>query len=545
MGGRGVAERSRNTMTKPKRIKIIGGGLAGPEAALQAAALGCEVSLYEMRPTRSTEAHQTADFAELVCSNSLKSESENTAPWLLKQEMRRAGSFLLAEADASAVPAGHALAVDRVEFSKRVAARIEAEPRIAVHREEVLALDPDEPDTLTILATGPLTSPALTAELTRLTGSGQLAFYDSISPIVDASTIDMSRVYFAARYDKGTADYINCPFTKEEYDRFLDALTTAEAVPAKPWEQIPVEAAGSKPSTETSSQLIADSSKLSENAFPPNGQIAPESPLAPQPIHYFEGCLPIEETARRFGPMKPVGLTDPRTGRLPYAVVQLRQENLRADSYNLVGFQNHLKFSAQARVLRLIPGLENAAFLRYGQIHRNTYINAPALLTETLQLRAHPSILIAGQLSGVEGYTESIASGLLAGRYAAALAHGIQPTPAPRLSANGSLTHYITHAESKRFQPANITFDLLPPLEEELRRRIRDKKERHRLQCERALAAWDAWLHASGENNVADRKSRGTRPVPDNSKVASGVSLSSTPESLDRSLAVQNERSKQ
>jgi methylenetetrahydrofolate--tRNA-(uracil-5-)-methyltransferase len=538
-------------MTKPKRIKIIGGGLAGPEAALQAAALGCEVSLYEMRPTRSTEAHQTADFAELVCSNSLKSESENTAPWLLKQEMRRAGSFLLAEADASAVPAGHALAVDRVEFSKRVAARIEAEPRIAVHREEVLALDPDEPDTLTILATGPLTSPALTAELTRLTGSGQLAFYDSISPIVDASTIDMSRVYFAARYDKGTADYINCPFTKEEYDRFLDALTTAEAVPAKPWEQIPVEAAGSKPSTETSSQLIADSSKLSENAFPPNGQIAPESPLAPQPIHYFEGCLPIEETARRgrgtlrFGPMKPVGLTDPRTGRLPYAVVQLRQENLRADSYNLVGFQNHLKFSAQARVLRLIPGLENAAFLRYGQIHRNTYINAPALLTETLQLRAHPSILIAGQLSGVEGYTESIASGLLAGRYAAALAHGIQPTPAPRLSANGSLTHYITHAESKRFQPANITFDLLPPLEEELRRRIRDKKERHRLQCERALAAWDAWLHASGENNVADRKSRGTRPVPDNSKVASGVSLSSTPESLDRSLAVQNERSKQ
>jgi methylenetetrahydrofolate--tRNA-(uracil-5-)-methyltransferase len=243
--------------------------------------------------------------------------------------------------------------------------------------------------------------------------------------------------------------------------------------------------------------------------------------------------------------MKPVGLTDPRTGRWPYAVVQLRQENLRADSYNLVGFQNHLKFAAQARVLRLIPGLENATFLRYGQIHRNTYINAPALLTETLQLRAHPSILIAGQLSGVEGYTESIASGLLAGRYAAALAHGIQPTPAPRLSANGSLTHYITHAESKRFQPANITFDLLPPLEEELRRRIRDKKERHRLQCERALAAWDAWLHASGENNVADRKSRGTRPVPDNSKVASGVSLSSTPESLDRSLAVQNERSKQ
>jgi len=449
-----------------KTVRIIGGGLAGPEAALQAAALGCEVALYEMRPTRSTEAHQTADFAELVCSNSLKSESENTAPWLLKQEMRRAGSFLLRDADASAVPAGHALAVDRVEFSRRVAARIESEPRITVHREEVTSLDPGDPATLTILATGPLTSPALAAELQRLTGSTQLAFYDSISPIVDATTIDMSRVYFAARYDKGSADYINCPFTKEEYDRFLDALTTAEAVPAKEWEQLP-----------TSSE-----------------------PRTADPIHYFEGCLPIEETARRgrdtlrFGPMKPVGLTDPRTGRWPYAVVQLRQENLRADSYNLVGFQNHLKFGEQARVLRLIPGLENAAFLRYGQIHRNTYINAPTLLTETLQLRAHPSILIAGQLSGVEGYTESIASGLLSGKFAAALARGITPAPAPRASANGSLLHYITHAESKRFQPANITFDLLPPLEDELRKKIRDKKERHRIQCERALTAWDAWL---------------------------------------------------
>ena len=476
-----------------KKIKVIGGGLAGPEAALQAAALGCEVDLYEMRPTRSTEAHQTADFAELVCSNSLKSESENTAPWLLKQEMRRAGSFLLVDADASAVPAGHALAVDRIEFSRRVAARISAEPRITIHREEVTALNPDDSETLTILATGPLTSPALAAELQRLTGSSHLAFYDSISPIVDATTIDMDRVFFAARYDKGTADYINCPFTKEEYDRFLDALTTAESVPVKPWE------AGAL-SLLSSPTLLSSRSKVEGSASLP--------PTAPTPVHYFEGCLPIEETARRgrdtlrFGPMKPVGLTDPKTGRWPYAVVQLRQENLRADSYNLVGFQNHLKFGEQARVLRLIPGLENAAFLRYGQIHRNTYIDAPNLLTETLQLRAHPSVLIAGQLSGVEGYTESIASGLLAGRYAAALARGIQPTPAPRVTANGSLTHYITHAESKRFQPANITFDLLPPLEEDLRRRIgdkKDKKERHRIQCDRALAAWDQWLTESAD----------------------------------------------
>ena len=462
-----------------KRIKVIGGGLAGPEAALQAARFGCEVDLYEMRPTRSTEAHQTSDFAELVCSNSLKSESENTAPWLLKQEMRRAGSILLAEADATAVPAGHALAVDRVEFSKRVAERIAAEPRITVHREEVLTLDENDPNTITILASGPLTSPALAAELQRLTGSDYLAFYDSISPIVDASTINMDRVYFAARYDKGTADYINCPFTKEEYETFLDALISAEAVEAKPWEQIPTKDGNSE--TWVSSE-------------PKGTQPASEK------LHYFEGCLPIEETARRgrdtlrFGPMKPVGLTDPKTGRWPYAVVQLRQENLRADSYNLVGFQNHLKFGEQNRVLKLIPGLENVTFLRYGQIHRNTYINAPTLLTETLQLKAHPSIMIAGQLSGVEGYTESIASGMLAGRYAAALAHGNAPTPAPRASANGSLTHYITHAEGKRFQPANITFDLLVPLEEELRKKIRDKKERHKLQCDRALEAWEAWL---------------------------------------------------
>jgi methylenetetrahydrofolate--tRNA-(uracil-5-)-methyltransferase len=441
----------------PQVIRVIGGGLAGPEAALTAARLGCAVELYEMRAMvdgkpRLTPAHQTTDFGELVCSNSLKSESPNTAPWLLKQEMRRAGSALLRIADETAVPAGHALAVDRVEFSRRIADAIAAEPRIRVVREEVTRLDASE-DALTILATGPLTSDALSAEIERITGSGHLAFYDSISPIVEADSIDMERVYFAARWEKGTADYINCPMDRAEFDRFLDALLGAEAAETKDWE-------------------TAD---------------------------YFEGCLPIEVLARRgrdtlrFGPMKPVGLRDPRTGRTPWAVVQLRKENLRADSYNLVGFQNHLKFGEQARVLRLIPGLENARFLRYGQIHRNTYICAPALLDETLRLKSAPKILFAGQLSGVEGYTESIATGLLAGLYAAALARGEEPVPAPRASALGSLAHYITHADVKHFQPANMTFDLLEPLEEEVRKKVRDKKERHRLQCERSLSAFDAW----------------------------------------------------
>ena len=439
------------------KIRVIGGGLAGPEAALTAARLGCAVELYEMRAMvdgkpRLTPAHQTTDFGELVCSNSLKSESPNTAPWLLKEEMRRLGSALLRFADESAVPAGHALAVDRVEFSRRISEAIATEPRIRVVREEVTRLELSD-DALTILATGPLTSDALSAEIERITGAGHLAFYDSISPIVEADSIDMERVYFAARWDKGTADYINCPMDRAEFDCFLDALLAAEPAESKEWEK----------------------------------------------LDYFEGCLPIEVLARRgrdtlrFGPMKPVGLRDPRTGRTPWAVVQLRKENLRADSYNLVGFQNHLKFGEQARVLRLIPGLENARFLRYGQIHRNTYIQAPLLLDETLRLKKEPRILFAGQLSGVEGYTESIATGLLAGIYAAAIARGEEPAPAPRTCALGSLVHYITHADPKNFQPANVTFDLLEPLEEEVRKKVRDKKERHRMQCERALAAFDAW----------------------------------------------------
>ncbi len=458
------------------KIRVIGGGLAGPEAALTAARFGCQVDLYEMRTLvdgkpRLTPAHQTTDFGELVCSNSLKSESPNTAPWLLKQEMRRGGSALLRLADQTAVPAGHALAVDRVEFSRRLAEAIAAEPAIRVIREEVTSLAEAGPDDFTIVATGPLTSDALSGEIQRLTGSDHLAFYDSISPIVDAETIDMDRVYFAARWDKGTADYINCPMNREEYDRFLDGLLAAEQAESKEWEKL--------------------------EYFPPQ---APEA--SAQGPRYFEGCLPIEVLARRgrdtlrFGPMKPVGLRDPRTGLTPWAVVQLRKENLRADSYNLVGFQNHLRFGEQARVLRLIPGLENARFLRYGQIHRNTYICAPALLDETLRLRTHPAICFAGQLSGVEGYTESIATGLLAGVYAAALGRGDEPVPVPRATALGSLVHYITHADSKRFQPANITFDLLEPLEEEIRRKVRDKKERHRMQCERAVAAFDAWWSA-------------------------------------------------
>jgi methylenetetrahydrofolate--tRNA-(uracil-5-)-methyltransferase len=428
-------------------VRIIGAGLAGSEAAWQCSRQGVAVELCEMRPVLTTPAHQTADFAELVCSNSLKSDSESTAPWLLKEEMRRAGSLLLEIARQCAVPAGHALAVDRTTFAAKVTEAISTEPLITVRREEVTHIDEGQ---FTIIATGPLTSDALSQEVVRLSGSQHLYFYDSISPIVEADSIDMAKVYLAARYDKGTADYINCPMSRDDYDTFYQALTTAESVEAHDWEK----------------------------------------------LNYFEGCLPIEEIARRgrdtlrFGPMKPVGLKNPRTGQMPYAVVQLRQENLRADSYNLVGFQNHLKFGEQARVLRLIPGLENARFLRYGQIHRNTYINAPTLLQETLQMKLHPQVLFAGQICGVEGYTESIATGLMAGLHAAALATGTQPAPPPRATAFGSLAHYITHADPAKFQPANITFDLLPPLDQ----KIRDRQERHRQQCALALKDFDTWV---------------------------------------------------
>jgi methylenetetrahydrofolate--tRNA-(uracil-5-)-methyltransferase len=437
-----------------ERVQIIGAGLAGSEAAWQCARRGVNVDLFEMRPVKSTPAHQTADFAELVCSNSLKSDSENTAPWLLKEEMRRAGSLLLEIARACAVPAGHALAVDRMAFAAAVTEAISREARITIHREEVHGVE--ENGAVTIIATGPLTSNALATEIARVssfTGSTpNLYFYDSISPIVEADSIDMSRVYMAARYDKGSADYINCPMTREEYDAFYDALIAAQSVEERDWEK----------------------------------------------LNYFESCLPIEEIARRgrdtlrFGPMKPVGLKNPRTGKMPYAVVQLRQENLRADSYNLVGFQNHLKFGEQARILRMIPGLESARFLRYGQIHRNTYINSPTLLLETLQMKSHPRLFFAGQICGVEGYVESIATGLIAGIHAAGLAHGQEASPLPRATALGSLTHFVTHADPRNFQPANITFDLLPALDA----KVRDRKERHRLQCKRALEEFEKWKPA-------------------------------------------------
>ena len=435
-----------------KPIYVIGAGLAGTEAAWQIARAGLRVVLYEMRPTQPTPAHKTAQMAELVCSNSLKSETENTAPWLLKEELRRLDSLLLREAAVTRVPGGQALTVDRDAFAKRVTAAIEGEPLIEVRREEVLNLNFG--DAITIVASGPLTSGPLAESIAALTGSNRLYFYDAISPIVDAESVDMSIAFRASRYGKsidGSDDYVNCPMNKQQYDAFLDALTEGQPVPAH----------------------------IEEDKTP-----------------FFEACLPIEEIARRgrdtlrFGPMKPMGLTDPRTGWRPYAVVQLRQENARSDSYNLVGFQNHLRFGEQARILRMIPGLEKAEILRYGQIHRNTYINGPELLDTTLRLKQNGNILFAGQISGVEGYVESIATGLMAGRAAVALAQGETPVALPRATALGSLCAYIAGADPKHYQPANITFDLLPKLDEEALKRLRrDKKARHAEVCRRALVA--------------------------------------------------------
>jgi len=437
------------------RIEILGGGLAGCEAAWQIARAGLNCTLIEMRPVRSSSAHKTDRLAELVCSNSLKSESENTAPWLLKEELRRLDSLLLSCAQKSRVPGGHALTVDRDVFAREVTAAIESNPRIELRREEAVSISRDA---ITIVATGPLTSDALALEIGRITGSERLFFYDSISPIVEADSIDLGIAFRASRYGKsldGGDDYLNCPFDREQYERFLDALVAADPVPAH----------------------------IPEDSTP-----------------FFEACLPIEELARRgretlrFGPMKPVGLTDPRSGRRPYAVVQLRQENQRASSYNLVGFQNHMRFADQARVFRMIPGLENAEFLRYGQIHRNTYINAPTLLAPTLQLRAESNVFFAGQISGVEGYVESIATGLIAGRHTAELALVETIRPLPRETALGSLCSYVSGADPRDYQPANITFDLLPALDEATRTRFRhDKRARHAEVCRRALEKLDEY----------------------------------------------------
>jgi methylenetetrahydrofolate--tRNA-(uracil-5-)-methyltransferase len=443
------------------RVVVIGGGLAGCEAAFQAAEAGCDVILCEMRPQKQTPAHKTGDFGELVCSNSLKSEQVNSAPWLLKQECRLLDSLLMRAAEVARVPGGHALTVDRGVFSAEIAGAIGHHPRIEIRREEIASIPSN---TIVIVASGPLTSDALARDITRLTGSGRLYFYDSISPIVSADSINMEIAFRASRYGKsldGGDDYVNCPFTKEQYEAFVAALLEAQ-------------------------------------------HYEPHIPEDKTP--YFEACLPIEEIARRgretlrFGPMKPMGLADPRTGRRPYAVVQLRQENQRADSFNLVGFQNHMRFGDQARVFRLIPGLEQAEFLRFGQMHRNTYINSPAVLLPTLQSKSEPHVFFTGQISGVEGYVESIATGLIAGRNAAALARGEQPQVFPRATALGSLTHYITQADATNFQPANITFDLLPALDEETKKRFRkDKKARHAEVCRRAAEALTEFMAVTVE----------------------------------------------
>jgi methylenetetrahydrofolate--tRNA-(uracil-5-)-methyltransferase len=437
-------------MNSKVAVQVIGGGLAGSEAAWQVAQRGLKVLLCEMRPDQRTPAHQTSGFAEIVCSNSLKSDEPGTAPYLLKEELRRAGSLLIEAAHNNCVPAGTALAVDREKFSAEVTARLSAHPNIEIIRGEVDEIPAEGP---VVIATGPLTSPSLSRAIERLTGSDHLYFYDAISPVVDAETINHDAVFRAARYGKGGDDYINCAMNEEEYATFHDALLGAESVPLHEFEK----------------------------------------------TTYFEACLPIEELARRgrdtlrYGPMKPTGLIDPKTGKQPYAAVQLRQENLLADSYNLVGFQNHLRVAEQKRILRLIPGLEQANFMRFGQIHRNTFICAPAVLQDTLQMRTDPRILFAGQISGVEGYIEAMATGLMAGVHAARISLGQAPQAPPRRSAMGSLVHYISRAPVKNFQPMNITFALLPPLDEAESKGLKRKADRKRRQVDLALMEFDLW----------------------------------------------------
>jgi len=432
-------------------ITVVGGGLAGAEAAWQIANRGLRVRLYEMRPLVATPAHESDKIGELVCSNSLKSDYPGTAPFLLKEELRRLNSLLINIADDVRVPAGHALAVDREKFASEVTKRIEGHENIKMVRREVQSI-PEEG--ICIVATGPLTSNAFSGSIAEFFGTDHLYFYDAISPIVDATTLDHSKLFSASRYSKGGQDYLNAPMTDLEYLRFHEELIGAESVPLHDFER----------------------------------------------TIYFEACLPLEELARRgtdtlrFGPMKPVGLIDPGTGRRPYAAVQLRLENVMADSYNLVGFQNHLRFPEQKRVFRLIPGLEQAEFLRLGQIHRNTYVNSPELVLPTLQTKKRKSLLFAGQICGVEGYVESMASGLLAGINACRIAQGREPVVPPRDTACGSLLSYISCRGSGKFQPANVNFGLLPQASREIKRQFRARRERHQAQVQQALAAMDKWV---------------------------------------------------
>ena len=469
-------------------VHIIGGGLAGCEAAWQAAQRGVAVTIHEMRPIRPTAVHKTDQLAELVCSNSFRGDKLDNAVGLIKEEMRRLDSVVMRAADAARVPAGAALAVDRERFSAGVTRAITSHPRITLVREEVPRI-PRQLDGPVIIATGPLTSDALSADIAAMIGTKHLYFYDAISPIVLADSVDMSKVFRASRWgrslrgtaeresgpvhlqgeagcgtDDGEGDYLNCPFTAAEYARFFQALVTAERAPLHEFDE----------------------------------------------AKFFEGCLPIEVMASRgvdtlrFGPMKPVGLTDPRTGREPYAAVQLRQDNLAGDHFSLVGFQTQMKWGEQARVLQLIPGLERAEFVRFGMIHRNTYINGPTVLRETWQTRTREDLFFAGQISGVEGYVESAASGLLAGRHAASLVLGEPIVVPPRTTAIGALAYYVSHAEPRDYQPTNITFGIIPPLAPAAGGRVpRKKADRKVAMAERALADLDVWMKAGRLSNTA------------------------------------------
>ena len=428
-------------------ITIIGGGLAGSEAAWQAAARGCRVDLYDMKPGKFSPAHHSAGFAELVCSNSFRSDDVESAVGLLKEEMRRCDSLIMKAAHDCRVPAGKALAVDREKFSRQITAALEDHPAINISREEVTELPPPTGEPV-IIATGPLTSDALANSLTELTGRDRLAFYDAIAPIVSAESLDMEIIYRKSRYDDGPGDYLNCPMDKEQYLRFIDELARGRCAPLKDFE---------KPK-------------------------------------YFEGCLPVEvicsrgEDTLRFGPMKPVGLPDPRTGRDPYAVVQLRLENRSGTTYDMVGFQTKLTYPEQQRIFRLIPGMENCEFVRYGSIHRNTFVCSPLLLLPTLEFRKRPDLLLAGQLSGVEGYVESTAMGLLAGINAArkSLGHGLVVPPAE--TALGALINHLTQSDPDHFQPSNVNFGLFPDWEKKVPKRLRGK-----IRAEQGLTALQAW----------------------------------------------------